>query len=320
MDRVTDHENLVAAQVESMIVNAMTNSERSRWAADHKIGVSDIGHCREYVRRVLVQEGNPGKESNAVMAAFVGTALGDLAERCLKEAYPEALIQAEVTVTLDVGAYRLNLPGHPDVIRPGEVMDFKSKDGLSLIARTGPTLQQSFQVVLYAKGAIDAGLVEREGLMVTLVYLDRSGADGARPEVFSWAYDEDQVEAAQQWLGDVFYAIENNEEASRDKERSWCYQWCPFAIECRGGDTDVTGLIEDEGLILAMKSYDEGRAQVRDGKKLMDAAKAELVGVSGNTEKYSARWVRIGESVKECTETEHRRAGYDRFDLTERKR
>lgn len=316
MDRLTEHETLVAAQIEGLITNAMTNSERSRWAAEHHIGVSDIGHCREYVRRVLTQE-EPSQEANgAIMAAFVGTALGDLTERELVKMYPDAIVQRKVNVSLEVGEYQLNLPGHPDVIRPGEVMDFKSKNGLAVVERT---LQQEFQLVLYGKAAIDAGLVEREGLKLTLAYLDRSGAFGPRPVVHSWLYDEAQVEEAQQWLADVFYAIENDEEASRDKPRSWCEMWCKFAPACRGGDSDVTGLIEDEEITLAAKVYGEAVRAESKARRDKASAKAVLQGVSGHTSDYSIRWTSVPPSETPCEDPVHYRRGYEKIEVKERK-
>lgn len=467
MDRLTEHETLVAAQIEDLITNAMTNSERSRWAAEHHIGVSDIGHCREYVRRVLTQE-EPSQEANgAIMAAFVGTALGDLTERELVKMYPDAIVQRKVNVSLEVGEYQLNLPGHPDVIRPGEVLDFKSKNGLAVVERT---LQQEFQLVLYGKAAIDAGLVEREGLKLTLAYLDRSGAFGPRPVVHSWLYDEAQVEEAQQWLADVFYAIENEEEASRDKPRSWCEMWCfageteiitanglrrledlvdqevqvlsparqegglsgvgqwttatvreygvqplrkitlgrgrtrktvyatgghrwfvtgtdepvttddlvigsqlrtvrhaaakqpvqqfhwkvvsveetdrvemvycaevpdvecfaladfilthncKFAPACRGGDSDVTGLIEDEEIALAAKVYGEAVRAESKARRDKASAKAVLQGVSGHTSDYSIRWTSVPPSETPCEDPVHYRKGYEKIEVKERKR
>lgn len=323
MERLTEHEELVAAQTHDLIVNAMTNSERSRWAKDHKIGVSDIGHCREFVRRVLLQEGNPGAETNAAMAAFVGTAVGDLIERTMAQEDEHVITQPSVTVRLSVGDYQLNLPGHPDLILPrghgNEIRDIKTKNGLALISRSGPTTQQRFQLALYGRGAIDADLVDPENLTLSLVYLDRSGADGPRPEVFSWLWTEAEVAEAEDWLGDVFYAIENGEEASRDMPRSWCHQWCPLAPECRSEDSDVTGLIEDEELVLAAKVYAEAVKVESRAKRDKESARAALLGVSGHTPDYSVRTVTVPESVTPCEEDVHTRRGYSKIEVKERK-
>lgn len=323
MERLTEHEGLVAAQTRDLIRNAMLNSERSRWAAEHKIGVSDVGHCREYVRRVLIQE-EAQENDSAVMPAFVGTALGDLLERHTKEAIPEALIQQEVTVHMRVGDYQLNLPGHPDIILPrgygNEVRDAKSKDGLAVVAKAGPTDQQRFQLALYGRACIDADLVDAEGLVLSLVYLDRSGADGPRPEVFSWLWTEAEVTEAEEWLRDVFVAIESGEEASRDKPRTWCEQWCKFAPTCRSQDSDVTGLIEDEELALAAKVYATAAKAESKAKRDKDSAKAVLLGVSGHTADYSIRTVTVPESVTICEEDTHTRRGYSKIEVKERKR
>lgn len=313
IERLESHEGLVMVQVEEMISDAMTNSERSRWAADHHIGVSDVGHCREYARRTLIQEEPSANPGGAVMSAFVGTAIGDLAERYVRERWPEALIQPEVTVQMDVGPYRLRLPGHPDVILPGQVWDFKTKDGLAVVERTQ---QQEMQLALYGKAAIDSGLVEREGLTLSLIYLDRSGAFGPRPVVHSWLYDESQVAEAEEWLLDVFTAIEAGEEASRDKPRTWCEMWCKFAPACRSADSDVTGLIEDEEIVLAMKVYSDAQKAESRARRDKDSAKAVLRGISGHSADHTVRWVQVPESEVPG----YTRRSYEKIELKERKR
>lgn len=319
MERLTAHEQAVASAVEQTIREAMSGSERSKWAAQHKIGVSDVGHCREYVRRTLLQ--SEGEDDPNPMMAFVGTGVGALYEQAYAAAHPEALIQESVVVELEVRDYLLRLPGHPDIIiraddnSPGEVQDLKTKDGLGVIRYGGPDLQQRFQLTLYGKAAIDMGLV-REDVTLSLIYLDRSGREGPRPEVYSWTYDPADLEEAIEWLGDVFYAIENEEEASRDKERTWCEMWCKFAPECRGfSDTDVRGLIEDEEMVKAINLYAEARTRESQAKRDKDAAKAALAGVSGNTEEFSVRWTKVGPAeVPSFT-----RKGYETLQVTKRK-
>src|SRR5690606_284410 len=132
---------------------SMSQSERSIYAQENKIGVSDIGTCREYVRRTIVGEPWSDQQENFA-AAFTGTAVGALAEIAAAKHIPGAVTQYPVIVDLTVRGFSLSLPGHVDVFisnaladleafgQPDEVWDFKTKDGLGVVKRTGPDLQQ----------------------------------------------------------------------------------------------------------------------------------------------------------------------------------
>lgn len=324
MHRLSAHEQQIATTAEQTIRDAMDHSDRSKWAAQHKIGVSDVGHCREYVRRTLLQ--NEGRPDPNPMMAFVGTAVGNLYEQAYVKVNPAAMIQSAVAVDLDVptsgATYRLSLPGHPDIIlpadgdNPGEVQDLKTKDGLGLVRYAGPDTQQRFQLTLYGKAAIDMGLV-REDVTLSLVYFDRSGREGPRPEVYSWTYDPADLEEAIEWLGDVFYAVENEEQTSCDKPRSWCEMWCKFAPDCRGFEsTDVRGLIEDEQTVKAIELFLDARTREGQAKREKESAKAALEGISGNTEDVTVRWVKVGPTeVPSFT-----RRGYETLSVTKRKK
>ena len=61
-------------QVSAALHSAMADSERSGWTQDFKFGVSDIGHCREYLRRLISRE-EFSDEQDDYSAAFMGTAV-----------------------------------------------------------------------------------------------------------------------------------------------------------------------------------------------------------------------------------------------------
>lgn len=297
----------IADLVYHAIQRATQTTDRALQQAEHRIGMSDLGHCREYARRMITQE--PFTDERDKTAAFLGTVIGIGTESALAVEHPDWLFQTEVVTTLPSG---LAILGHPDIIDPkaNRLIDLKTKDGLELARREGPTGQQQFQRHGYALGAVQAGLLDPEGLTVANVYIDRSGAETV-PHVDVEPWQPDIGEQIDDWLEDVLYAVKTGEQASRDKPRDWCERWCEFYTGCRLGDTDVTGVIEDEHAIAAIDMYLEGMGMERDGKRLKDQAKSALVGVAGSTGSHILRWVDIGPSEIPATT----RRGYSKIDL-----
>jgi len=282
---------LLGDYVRELIDGSMRESPRSLFART-KLGVSDIGHCHEYARRVIVgAERDQGQDN--YLAAFVGTAVGAALEAEYAKRIDTALIQSEVVVKLDVYDYRLRIPGHPDVVDEANdlVIDFKTVDGLGVPRNTGATQQQKFQVSLYANELIAQGTLTPQ-CTCAVVFVDRSGRD---PEVIvdEWTYDEGIVEEAESWLSDVIYAVVNNEEASKDKPRSWCFACCEFAPSCRGLDTDVSGLITDPIALDAIRVYKEATEREKAARKDRESAESVLHNVSGMTPEWNVRWVEV---------------------------
>lgn len=302
---------ILASGTTHAIDMATNGSDRSRQSKANVVGVSDVGGCREYVRRVVLDE-EPSQEVHTYdLAAFIGSAIGDHMEDAWIAAHSgvQWIKQAEVVVTLTVRGMVLNIPGHPDLFSRTDLIDFKSVDGLGVVRRTGPTDQQRFQRALYYKALIDAGLVEPDG-WVHNVYIDRSGADST-PVVWSAPYDPREVEEAIEWLSDVIYAVQMGEEASRDKPREWCYACCPFAPACRGeDDSDVEGLIEDPFILEAIEVYNAAKDAIKLAEKDKKSAASVLADVSGRTPSHIVRWVDVGPS-----DVAYTRSGYRRLDV-----
>lgn len=294
-------------QVSAALHSAMVDSERSGWTQDFKFGVSDIGHCREYLRRLISRE-EFSDEQDDYSAAFMGTAVGALAEDAMV-ALNGGTKQNTVTVKLKIGEYVLEIPGHPDWHDTENLVDFKTKDGLAVVRRTGPDQQQRWQTTLYAKALIDAGELEPDAWL-HLVFVDRSGRE-KEPVVFSWQFLQSDVDEAMEWLGDVIYALQHGEEASRDKPRDWCFSACPYATACRGTDTDVEGLIEDPVVIEAKRIYIESSDIIKAAEKDKKSAMSVLDGRSGVVDGYVLRWTDIPESFIEG----YTRRGYKRIGL-----
>lgn len=314
MDLHTEREvrqSILASGAVHAIDAATNGSDRSRQSKSNVVGVSDVGGCREYVRRVILDE-EPSQEVHTYdLAAFIGSAIGDHMEDAWIAAHSgeQWTKQAEVTVTLDVRGITLNIPGHPDLFCRSDLIDFKSVDGLGVIRRTGPSDQQRFQRALYAFALIEAGAMDPDA-WVHNVYIDRSGADST-PVVWSAPFDLREVEEAREWLSDVIYAVQHGEEASRDKPREWCYACCPFAPACRGeDDSDVEGLIDDPFILEAIEVYLAASEAIKLANKDKASAASVLSGVSGRTPTHTVRSVDIGPS-----DVAYTRAGYRRLDV-----
>lgn len=302
--------NPVEEALFGLIDEAMDTSARSLYAQGKKVGVSDIGGCREYVRRLIADEDFTDPRKN-FMAAFMGTAFGREFEDAYQCRHPHALIQQAVEVPLDLQGFQFILPGHLDIVDPklNTIIDGKTKNGLAVVRKSGGDLQHKFQVTLYGYACVKAGLLEPEPTLA-LAYYDRSGVEQA-PHIVMWEWDQSIFDAAIEWLNDVVYALTQGEEASKDKPRDWCYSFCPFATACRGGDTDVEGLIEDETIVTAIDLYKDALARETAAKRDKDTAKKELVGIGGRTKNWVLRWVHINESeIKAGT-----RRAYDKIDI-----
>lgn len=223
------------------------------------------------------------------------------------------------------------------------IWDLKSKDKLDVIKKYGPSKQQVFQITGYAKAMTETLiLIDRETgepttdpekgdpvtdeygtetgetvldgskpIWITDVYFDRSGAQDECYS-FGWFYDEAVLLEIDDWIHDVKYAVINNSAASKDKPREWCWSYCEYATLCRGGDTDVEGLIEDPEVLASVDLYAEGLELERQGKKKKDTAKLTIPSqLSGSTGTHNVRWVEIGPTViKESV-----RAGYRKLDI-----
>jgi hypothetical protein len=296
----------------SIIDRSTNHSDRSRQAKTGILGVSDIGGCREYVRRMIVAE-EPSQEVHRYdLAAFIGTALGDHMEDALIRFDPEGgwVKQANVTVELTVRGWLLRIPGHPDLYNRKHLIDFKSKEGLAVVRYGGPSLNDRFQRALYAAALINDGKMD-EDCTLHNVYVDRTGVETepyVDSEEFSWVTVEEAIE----WLSDVIYAVQHDEEASRDKPRDWCFAACPFAPKCRGeDDSDVEGLITDPVIRDAVAVYEEAKARKAAAEKDQKSAASVLRGINGSTGEWKFRWV----SVPPSDIPAYTRKGYDKLDL-----
>lgn len=321
-----------AGAVYDSIQNASDATARSRQARSRVIGVSNIGHCREYMRMVILD--TPDTEVRDKTAAFMGTVTGEAIEAQIKIDHPNWLTQVQLFFPLGEGG---TVKGHADVIIPASegctveeyresleegydgppryfqgVLDLKSKAELESIRRYGQSQQQRFQVYAYAKAAIEAGYLDpSKPIVVGDIFYDRSGRDQT-PYPIVEEYRESVIHEIDMWMGDVIYAVRNGERASQDKPIEWCERFCELFTACRGGETEArTGLITDEDTVNQVRLYADGAAMARDGDKLKKLAKENLVGVEGSTGDYTVKQVEVGATyVPGFT-----RAGYTKIDV-----
>lgn len=304
-----DYEQELADQVYDSIMDYSRHDGRGQQSAEYRVGISDLGFCSERTRRMLNQE---DPDDTDVLAAFIGTALGDHAEQALMKRYPKLIRQANVEVTLTGERNTFHVPGHPDIIDPeGEVIDFKTTRGLEVPRRKGPSQQQQFQRHGYALGAYEKGLfkVGIDKVRVTNVWIDRA-ADDKKVYVHSELFDYGVIEQMTWWLDEVVYAYLNDQPARKEPPYEMCQKVCGFFDTCRLGETDAEGLLTDDEVLIAVEMYREGLALEKEAKRLKDQAKPVLADISGSTGEFTIRWLHVNGS-----HIEFDRKPYDKIDI-----
>lgn len=299
----------LAFMIRDAIAQHSMNSARSQQSAARLIGPSEVGGCRAYLARVVADVPFDDMSHDVKWAAFIGTAIGDHIEAAVVAEYPEVRRQVPVQATFPSG---LAISGNADIVIPGRgVLDIKSVDGLETVRRAGPSFQQLAQIMTYLLGLIQGGHLPPDATW-SLVFVDRSGSDDM-PVVFEGTLDQDVIAMIDSRLEDVVYAVEHDlNSAPRDQPYDWCVKVCPMFSKCRGADEHiVTGLIESEEHLQAVKLYAEGQSMSKAGKALMEESKKTLAGVSGSTGVVEVSWTHVDDTPIAA----HVRAGYDRLTL-----
>lgn len=240
-----------------------------------ELGVSSLGHCASEAKFRLL--GTPATDAPTARQALFGTAAHDLIGKARQLTKPRLLIEQKLEITMPCGVV---IPGHADEIDPDEpsVTDWKTvadEADMVLLRRTGSSEQQRWQRHVYAWGAIQAGLLPAEGVIVRNVWVDRSGTS-THLHVEQEPFDINQVYAADRWLEGVRYAAEHEEETPRDKHHAWCERFCEFFTACRGGQAHPDLIVTDPALVQAAELVLEGRAKEKEGKGIADGAKRRL--------------------------------------------
>lgn len=298
----------IATRVREVIRADSAESDRSQQSLQRLIGPSEVGGCRAYLAHMIAGTPIDDDYDDIKYAAFIGTYIGDAVERGMAKRYPDEIrTQVPLTATLPSG---LQVSGHCDIVELDVgIHDLKSKDRLAMVRRYPASLQYLIQVNIYLLAAIQAGLVPEDASW-SLVFLDRSGSEDT-PHVITGTLDMSIIALAESRLEDALYAAEHNlDDAPRDMPMDFCLGYCPFVSSCRGKDEHlVEGLIEDPEQLNAVDAYRQGLAMEKEGKKLKDAAKAELAGVQGSTGEYEISWTWVDATQMPATT----RSGYNRM-------
>lgn len=316
---MTPEEEVLAKDIYAALMDHSRRSHRSQQAAEFRFGISDIGYCQERSRRMLDQQ---VPEDTDLLAAFIGTAIGDLAESALQaQLWPNAIKQAEVKLRLAGETRSYELPGHPDLILPEwGVWDAKTDYGLSTVEREGPSFSQRFQRHAYALAAWEEGYfpgLELDEVMVGNFWIDRGGVD-KRVAVHTEPFDADVIQEGIEWLDSVVYAYLQGEEARKEPPREVCRATCGFFKVCRQWDSDVSGLITDPVALGSVQMYAEGHALEKQGTRMKDEAKEHLRDISGSTGTHSLRWIWINPTEVPAKPASTRK-GYYKIELRELK-
>lgn len=301
-------ETELAEKVYAAMMHHSNYSSRSMQAKRFKVGISDLGYCSERMRRMLDQQ---VPEDTDVLAAFIGTAIGEHVEQAIPHSYPDAIVQASVSLDLKGDQYTYTLEGHPDVILPsdGIVVDGKTDYGLQTVRRMGPSQQQQFQRHGYALAAWQEGYfgdLPLEEVRVANFWVDRAAIDKGL-HVHMERFDPEVIRAATDWLDEVVYNFRNDQEAPKEPPRNVCEVTCGFYKKCRAFDTDAEGLIRDPVAVEAARMYAEGTELAKHGKNLKDQGRAHLIDVRGSTGEFTVRWIYVNGSPG--------RDSYERLDV-----
>lgn len=311
-----EDEQALATEFYAAVQRASNFSDRSMQSKDYKVGVSDLGFCSEYTRRMLA--GIPQEFESDALAAFIGTAIGDGVENAIRTEWGErALIQSEVSLRLEADSGRVyNLGGHPDIVdlENGLVIDIKTVNGLSFVKRNGPKQSQQFQRHGYAKALWEMGTwgersIPLEEIRVANIWFDRSGAEH-EAWVHMENFSEQVVWEATEWLDEVVYAYLHEQEAKKEPSYEFCSVWCGHFADCRGGEGNVSGLLEDPDVLVAVDLVKEASRLEAQAKKLKAQANSALKGIEGSTGEFTVKWVHVNGG-----DVSYTRRPYERLDI-----
>jgi hypothetical protein len=264
--------------------------EREQQSASGIIGPSDLSGCSKQVKYIL--EKYDQGESRYWLAAQMGTAFHAM----LKEiALANEEWIAEHHMAINLGGRVIW--GTADLIIPeaNAVVDHKTTANLDWVKKHGPDPKHINQVHLYAMGAAQAGLIDRDApMMGCLLYWDRSGIDQEPYEVWF-----DIQESICDDLADKYAFIVEHplEEVPREEALPTCLNLCPFVRDCRAYFFEEPNVSDDPDVISAIDELQ----LIKDEVKALDIRKKELEGEltnipSGKIGGYNLKWVHVSEA------------------------
>jgi hypothetical protein len=271
--------HFIASRFYSALVKHTQDQPRTQQSQEFRMGASDLGLCRSFIKYLLEQKPyDEDKMNDPKWAAFVGSAVGERLEQAYIHSYPSALAQSEFETTFPSGRV---VPGHTDLVdvELNAVFDVKSKDGLEIVKAGGPSRPNRYQIATYLLGLVQNGIL-KPGARAFLVYVDRSGKD-PMPYVVEVVVDDALITEIDEFVGDGVYAAQYGVEAPKDQPWNFCETYCAFFSTCRGSETRAEGLIEDEEAHVALKVFVEARETAKQAEERKKMAGEVLSRYSG---------------------------------------
>jgi hypothetical protein len=282
--------------------------DRAIQFADGRLGASDALSCAQKAVFTIGQE--PATNAVRKGQALRGTYLHAGTLAAVGKAFPNRIIETELTVTLPSG---ITLTVHPDEIDPDEpsVTDYKFVADLAYVRRTGSSDQQKAQTALQYLAAHQNGLVPAEGMVRNLfVSCDDLDDRHVTQEPFDLAW----IDRADEWLGEVAYAVAHGEEARKEWPIPMCRSYCPWFTRCRGEQIAPVHKIEDPDIIRAAHTYRQAKDEIKELEALAKAAATHLPPeVEGEADGLRVRSVWVNPSEPKMSRG---RAGSWRLEVT----
>jgi len=291
------------------------SSDRSAQSRAGIMGPSDIGFCRN--KAALMTRGIEQTDETPINSAQIGTAIHSYLAEAFEWANPDNwLVERKVTALFPSGA---EISGTADLIMLdwNAVIDAKTVDGFEWVKREGSSLNHKYQRHTYALGAIQEGLLdESKPILVGNLYIDRSGKE-KQPLLIIEEFDPTMTVEIDSWIGDVIYAVENNEDAMRDIPAPVCEKICEFYTACRGDLPvgDGGDVIEDPMRIDAVRMFVEGRDLEKQGQQMKKEAGAILIDSNGVAVVDGNRYTVRNTFINPTTVQAFEKAGYNRIDV-----
>lgn len=257
------------------VVDALQKYDQRRpRALQRRLGPSAVGGCRRqaWLRLHDAQETNPGVFR---LAAVMGTAIHTVIEEALQHADPFRY-RTEIEVEAN------GVLGHIDCYDQDTETVWDWKTITKKKAAAFPTRAQVRQVQMYG------AMLEATGVPVKRVGLVGLCRDGSEADVVEWSADFDPEVAREgfDWIAEV----ESAQEAPEPEMDavSFCSNYCEFYSAsgdgCSGKPVAVEmAAISDADALEAVRVYVEARKDSDRATALLDAARANLEGVTGVT-------------------------------------
>lgn len=177
--------------------------------------------------------GTPPTDTVPHLPALLGTFAHTGIEQIRRESNPHLLFDVNLDIMLPNGVV---INGTADEIDPTEpaVSDYKTCGETSYrkAVKDGMSNGQLIQLHLYALGAIQAGLVEPEGLVLRDVFVRNDGKAAVHVAQVPFEPDIWIAEAVERWEH-AQQIVAGEMDAPWDKPAYLCKGWCEWVSLCR---------------------------------------------------------------------------------------